>query len=196
MSLAQFGRACGVETLNVSVWARFSQPSRLAWSQGDETAAILAAACAEAAMTMIGNYLPLAGALRDPVDLWSGAMRETYRAELRSEKSGRGAAIVAADRERYEAITPIILRAIEDRASVSFARARADWRTRRLMGKALNALRLCKAAFTFQGGLDYILWKVKRHSGVEIHVSEWQRRHPLLAAPGIALRLYRKGAFR
>jgi hypothetical protein len=41
-----------------------------------------------------------------------------------------------------------------------------------------------------------VLWKVKRHSGVVLPVTEWQRRHPLLAAPVLAWRLYRLGAFR
>jgi hypothetical protein len=64
------------------------------------------------------------------------------------------------------------------------------------VGKLLNLARLVKAAFTFQGGLDYVLWKVKRHSGVEIQVTDWQRRHPVLAAPSLAWKLYRRGAFR
>ena len=65
-----------------------------------------------------------------------------------------------------------------------------------MIGKLFNIARLIKAAFTFEGGLDYILWKIARHSGVTIAVTDWQRRHPLLAAPGLAWRLYRRGAFR
>jgi hypothetical protein len=57
-------------------------------------------------------------------------------------------------------------------------------------------LRLAKGAFTFVGGVDYLLWKIERHSGVKTTVTAWQRRHPLLAAPGLAWRLYRRGAFR
>ncbi len=53
-----------------------------------------------------------------------------------------------------------------------------------------------KATFTFDGALDYVLWKVRRHSGVVLPVTDWQRRHPLLAAPVLAWRLYRLGAFR
>jgi hypothetical protein len=65
-----------------------------------------------------------------------------------------------------------------------------------LLGKILSALRLAKAVFTFDGGVEYILWKIERHSGVRAHTTPWQRRHPLLAAPGLAWRLYRRGAFR
>ena len=49
----------------------------------------------------------------------------------------------------------------------------------------LNYARLVKAAFTFDGGVDYVLWKVRRHSGVVVPGTDWQRRHTLLAAPGL-----------
>ena len=48
---------------------------------------------------------------------------------------------------------------------------RRRWRRRRLAGKLLNLLRLVKGAFTFEGALDYVLWKVERHSGVRVAVS-------------------------
>jgi hypothetical protein len=70
------------------------------------------------------------------------------------------------------------------------------WALRGVVGRALSVLRLAKGAFTFDGGLDYILWKIARHSGVTTAVAPWQRRHPLLAAPGLVWRLYRRGAFR
>jgi len=72
----------------------------------------------------------------------------------------------------------------------------AAWRRRRRTSKLLNFARLVKATFTFDGALDYVLWKVKRHSGVVLPVSDWQRRHPLLSAPVLAWKLYRRGAFR
>jgi hypothetical protein len=53
-----------------------------------------------------------------------------------------------------------------------------------------------KAAFTFDDGAVYILWKIERHSGVGIELSDWQRRHPILASTTLFWRLYRKGAFR
>jgi O-acetylhomoserine/O-acetylserine sulfhydrylase-like pyridoxal-dependent enzyme len=67
---------------------------------------------------------------------------------------------------------------------------------RRACGKALNALRLAKAAFTFEGGADYIAWKIERHSGVALELADWHRRHPLLAAPALLWRLRRRGAAR
>jgi hypothetical protein len=64
------------------------------------------------------------------------------------------------------------------------------------LGRPLNILRLLKAALTFERGVDYVLWKVERHSGVRLAVANWERRFPLLAAPGIYYRLRRRGLLR
>ncbi|MEL7130184.1 MAG: hypothetical protein AAGK23_11615, partial [Pseudomonadota bacterium] len=74
--------------------------------------------------------------------------------------------------------------------------ARFKWATRRWVGKPATALRVLKGAFTFDGGLDYVLHKLKSHSGASIEVSDHQRRHPLLWSPVLAWKLWRRGAFR
>ena len=80
---------------------------------------------------------------------------------------------------------------IEERAL-----AARHWTLRQRLGKPLNVLRLLKAACTFDGAADYAAWKVERHSGVKLELSPWQRRHPLLAAPGVYLQLRRRGVLR
>ena len=67
---------------------------------------------------------------------------------------------------------------------------------RRLSGKGWSVLRLIKAAFTFQGGADYIVWKIERHSGEKIILTDWQRRHPVIAGLLLLPALLRKGAVR
>jgi len=57
-------------------------------------------------------------------------------------------------------------------------------------------LRLAKASFTFAGGVDYLAWKISRHSGEPIAVRTWQRRWPLLAAVTLLPRLLKRGAIR
>ena len=57
-------------------------------------------------------------------------------------------------------------------------------------------MRIFKAALTFDGALDYLLWKIKRHSGVYIEPSDLQRKVPLIFAWPLLIRLWRKGAFR
>ncbi len=72
-------------------------------------------------------------------------------------------------------------------------RARWAWKLRILQGKVLSVLRLAKATLTFTGGVDYILWKVERHSGVRLEVESLPAAPPLLALCSLSLRLYRRG---
>jgi hypothetical protein len=194
ISLAQFHAGMAQATDNVSLWARFSQQSRLVWSRDRQTSQAIAAACAEAVRTMVGNVLPLLGQSATAEAIWQRAFEETYGAELRSEGMGRAIELVAADAERYRRVTALALPAIA--AAEDAAACAAAWRRRRRTSKLLNLVRLVKASFTFDGALEYVLWKVKRHSGVALPVTDWQRRHPLLSAPVLAWRLYRLGAFR
>jgi hypothetical protein len=196
ISLAQFEAGMACATDNVSLWARFSQQSRLAWSRDPQTTQAIAAACAQATLTMLGNTLPLVDRSASAEAIWQRAFEETYRAELRSEGAERAAELVAADAERYRRVTALARPAMGEGAAADAVACAAAWRRRRRTSKLLNLARLVKATFTFDGALDYVLWKVKRHSGVVLPVTDWQRRHPLLSAPLLAWRLYRRGAFR
>jgi hypothetical protein len=194
ISLAQFQAGMARATDNVSLWARFSQQSRLVWARDSGIAQAVAGACAEATLTMLGNVLPL---VQDGAEvLWQRAFEETYRAELRSEGSARAIELVKADAERYRRVAALARRILGEGTLASAEACAAAWRRRRRTSKLLNLARLVKATFTFDGALDYVLWKVKRHSGVVLPVTDWQRRHPLLSAPVLAWRLYRLGAFR
>ena len=75
-------------------------------------------------------------------------------------------------------------------------RARLGWRLRRIQGTVLSVARLLKALFTFEGGLDYIAWKLERHSGRPVRVPDRVRRWPLLFVWPFMWRLYREGFFR
>lgn len=195
ISLDDFARFCRPETQNVSVWARYAQPARIVWAKDAAVSDRIAGACADAVTTMLRRAWPLEPETRDARTLWVRALRETYAAELRPEDGGRAIKIFEADQVRYERLTPLVLTALE-RPELSRDQAAAAWKRRRRLGKTLNLLRIIKGIFTFDGGLDYALWKIHRHSGMTVPVTEWQRRHPLLAAPGLAWRLYRMGAFR
>jgi hypothetical protein len=75
-------------------------------------------------------------------------------------------------------------------------RNRLAWGLRNVQGKMLSILRLSKAFFTFEGALEYIQWKIERHSGVKVEWTPRLRKHPLLAVVVLAWRLYRRGGFR
>ena len=194
ISLAQFQSGVSSDTNNVSLWARFSQQSRLVWARDTAIIQPVSAACAEAVLTMLGNAVPLVESNAIAEAVWQRAFEETYRAEVRSEGTSRAIELVNADLERYRRTYALARGLIQ--SAVGAGSCAAAWRHRRWTSKLLNFARLVKATFTFDGALDYVLWKVKRHSGVVVPVTDWQRRHPLLSAPVLAWRLYRLGAFR
>jgi hypothetical protein len=189
LSEADFLRLSGTETSSVSVWARFAQPSRLVWVSDEAARQRALDAVARAAPTL----LAAAGA-RDgemPLDWWRRAFALTYSAELRAERKGRATSVVDVDPKRYERFSGPAIAAIP--ASLPTQRS---WHWRRIEGKALSVARLAKASLTFAGGADYIIWKINRHAGTDIHLKPWQRRHPLLAGLTLLPRLLKSGAVR
>jgi len=187
LSLADFHRLNGPETRNVSVWARFAQPSRLVWAEPSARAQVIESV-ARAAPTLLA-----AAGRRDgeaPLDWWRRAFTLTYSAELRAERAGRSHSVVDSDVERYERFSGPAIAAVA--ADVSGG----GWGRRRIEGKLLSVARLAKASATFAGGSDYIAWKINRHAGTDIQLKPWQRRWPLLAAITLLPKLLRSGAVR
>ncbi|HEX6093257.1 MAG TPA: hypothetical protein VFZ07_07890 [Dongiaceae bacterium] len=209
VTLAQFHDLVSPRTFHSYFWARFAQPTRLVYARDAQSREAVIEALMQSVTAMAGAAAGLMTAPFAPGDLWKEAFRHTYAAELRAEKAGRGEHVYVADAARYDALAEPALAAAglavtrleNGRLSLqngggSRTKADAVWALRRWYGKLISVARLTKAVFTFDGGLDYILWKIERHSGVSATVTDWQRRHPLLAAPGLAWRLYRRGAFR
>lgn len=188
LSEADFHRLNGPETRNVSVWARFAQPSRIVWAVDDTARDKVVAAVSRAAPTL----LTAAGRVANeaPLDWWRRAFALTYSAELRAERQGRAQSVVDADPDRYRRFADAAIAAVPARA------AGGGWARRRIEGKALSIVRLAKAAFTYAGGIDYLAWKINRHAGTKIEIKPWQRRWPLLAALTLVPRLMRSGAIR
>ncbi len=189
LSEADFYRLNGPETRNVSVWARFAQPSRLAWAANDDARTAAVQAISRAAPTLLAAAGQKSG--EDPLNWWRRAFELTYSAELRAERKGRSSSVVDADRERYEKFSGPAIAAIP-----ALMVEPSGWFRRRAEGKMLSIVRLAKASFTFAGGADYIAWKINRHAGTDIQLKPWQRRWPLLAAISLLPQLLRSGAVR
>jgi hypothetical protein len=188
LSEADFYRFNGPETRNVSVWARFAQPSRLAWSADKAASDGAIRSVSRAAPTLLAAAGRREG--EEELDWWRRAFALTYSAELRAERKGRAGSVIDADMARYQRFSPAAIAAIEPGATSG------GWRRRRLEGKALSVLRLAKASATYAGGAEYIAWKINRHAGTKIELKPWQKRHPLLAAISLLPRLLRSGAIR
>jgi hypothetical protein len=197
VTLRQFETLVGPETLQAYFWARFSQPTALLWARDDAIRRRILVAHGRAVMTMIGETRGLMSDGCTPAALWTQAFSETYRTELRAEGVDQARRLHQAFAERYDRVTRIVLsEPIGAQSGAARRQAARRWRRRRVLGKALSVLRLLKASFTFEDGAAYLVWKIRRHSGVEVELTSWQRRHPILASSVLAWQLYRAGGFR
>jgi hypothetical protein len=208
VTLTQFERLMRRDNFNTTIWARFCQPSALAYEMNADIRGRIIAALAQAVVSA-ASWAALLGPVRGRArDFWSSIFEKTYSAEIRVETAGRPHDLVSSDSERYKNLLPLAW----DRAGIAYAKeeemlrpslsphlrseAKRAWRLRALLAKPLNLLRLIKAAFTFADAADYAAWKIERHTGVKLELTEWQRRHPILAAPPVLWRLWRKGLLR
>jgi len=209
VSLAQLQRGCSPAWFQAYLWGRFAQPTGLLYARDADAKATITRCLAGAVITFLGRAIPALDADFDATGLWQQGLALSYRTELRAEKSGRGKEIADFYQGYYRDITrasapalPFTVDAVGDdhyhaRVPASARRlAPIAWGLRRLQGKTLSIARLVKAVFTFQGGVDYIVWKLERHSGQSIEVDERVRRHPLIYGWGLMWRLYRRGIFR
>ncbi len=193
VSLDQFASKVRNTTQNPYFWARFAQPCTIAFANDETTREQVVDALCRAVETFLESASGLSSEPLDISDLWVTGLRATYATELRPEDTSRAQSIVAADPGHYRELGEAWRRA---GGTLNAGGAARSWFWRRLTGKTLTVLRLIKAAFTFQGGADYIAWKIARHSNVTIDVKPWHRRHPILAAIALSPHLYRKGGFR
>ena len=191
MPLAQFRRAASGATLDTTIWARFVQPCALVWAAEGAREAVVDAVT-DACRTAAGFAEALGPKAGTPQALWTALFQETYKAELRVERAGREVSILTFDPQRYDHVMEA---AQTDRGGSmpdsERTRLRKAWTPRKLMGKPLNAARLMKASFTFQGAARYAAWKIERHTGVPVEVTPWRERHPILAAPGVLLKVWK-----
>lgn len=169
-------------------WARFAQPCAVVWASTDAARSRFSKVVANAAARLYFAAAADPAAPRRSSLFWEHTFRLTYGCELRSEKESRY-------RTLYEA-NPAYFDAIFDGLSHMPVGPATSWRARRVMGKLLSFSRLFKSAFTFDDPVDYLLWKIERHSGVAETATPLQHRYPLIFAWPLVWRLYRKGAFR
>lgn len=212
-----FLRAARGQRVDARIWSRFCQPARLVWARDEAARGAVLEAVRDATTTAVERmltWLPGDGPVQrfEAAELWTTAFRETYRAELRGEKAETIDGLYATQAERFDRVAVAALRALEARGRLRLrsagrelevesdpawrARMRRRWRLRRPLAKAVAIAGLVKTPLTFEGWVDYAIFKVERHSGVRIALSERQRRRPFLHAIPILIRLLRQGALR
>ena len=212
LSLHDFEKSVTPKWFHSYFWARFAQPVVLLMSANPGVKQRIFEGLVQAAATFLKQSLPQMPQSFTASMLWQRGLALTFGAELRAETKGRIPSLWAHDKDYYEEITNSLMRTYfssvkifkgneETLYRVDSSRwgrfsNRLGWFMRRIQGKFLSVLRLIKAGFTFQGGADYIIWKIERHSGVKIELTPAQRRHPIITGIATFWRLYRQGAFR
>ncbi len=189
------------------LWGRFCQPVSLAYARDALIRDEMLESLAQAVIKFIGESICLQGAEFDTRALWVDGLRTSYSTELRSEGPDRAAELFVTHADFYAAVTAAAAPATQLVATASgpWQSTQTDshrrktirtWRIRGISGKFLALARVLKAGITFDGGFDYIIWKLERHSGRHIEVPERVRRNPALHMWGFFWRLYRAGVFR
>jgi hypothetical protein len=204
MTLATFAAAAAGRLLDTTIWARFVQPSALAWHRDEAAAAAIEDAVGQAARTAARLAVALGPDAGTPDAYWRALFRATYAAEFRVERAGREDSILAVNREHFEGLLPLAL----DAQGIAFDRdpdgairphmlssrrreLRRWWGRRHRLGKPYNLVRLVRASTTFEGAARYGAWKVERHTGIPVPLNPWREKHPVLAAPGVLWRVWR-----
>lgn len=203
MSLEKFASAAHGDSRDTTIWTRFVQPSALAWARDEAVRAQILAALGDAAKTASRFAVALGPQSGVAEDYWRALFQATYRAEFRVEKPGREDSILSVNADHFDGLLPQAW----DAQGVAFERngevlapqittAQREtilqtWKVRERLGRPLNILRLMKATTTFDGAARYGAWKLQRHTGIELEVTPFREKHPLLAMPGAAWELWR-----
>ncbi|QHI95588.1 hypothetical protein GT348_04295 [Aristophania vespae] len=201
LSYEQFLARSSFSTTDTTIWARFCQPVRLLWVRDTHSADKILEAIERCIITA-SCWAALLGPERAPAEIyWHTLFAHTYKAELRVEKKGRSHNILQGQEARF---AECLLAAWKQaHISVEFhsaelqpyitkrnrLKAKKSWNRIERLGRPLNVMRLIKAAFTFENGLSYILWKIERHTGKKIIVSDFEKKHPIICLPLIIWRL-------
>lgn len=206
-SFRHLDRFTARDCLQPWLWGRLAQPVALAWAADDEAEQHIARALDAARATMLTAISPLAEDGDDLTTFWTRGLEASYRTEFRAEsKRQRAASIVTTQPDHYRDLTlrhaaTAGLEVKETAEGLALQKRTPGggafpWALRRVQGRILQVARLAKAAFTFDGGLEYLLWKIERHSGVRVEPGPLARRFPLLFGWTALWKAKRQGGFR
>ncbi|SET25439.1 matrix Mmp37 [Nitrosomonas marina] len=193
------------------IWARFAQPSRLLFTRNDANRKQVYLAYAQSVLTFLRSGVRTLENTSLTVEmLWTRCLLLSYAAELRPENETRARHLAVTNLEDFTQLTRHAYPALTDLLSYQpdndtylcqntpqlRRRALRHWLLRRWQGRLLSVLRLSKATLTFRDCLDYAAWKIERHTGVQLEITPWLRRHPIIWGFSVIWQVLRKGAIR
>ena len=212
LSMADLRKGTSLRWFHSYLWGRFSQPTAMVYWRDETAGEQVDRAMARAVVTFLTRVLPCMPPRFTIRELWCKGLELSYRAEIRTERPDQQARLFDASPDYFSQVTrkaldavPYPVETIHGRGLIRYGaaisksvriRSRLAWKIRKLQGKMLSVLRLVKGATTFKGGVDYILWKIERHTGVTMTVEPRLKRHLLLTMVVLSWRMYRRGAIR
>ena len=179
-------------------WARFVQPVAVVYARDSQVLPWLVEIQQQAVQTFLNKTHCMLRKERQSQAIWEHSLQLTYHAELRTESKNRATTIYAENADYFNGVTAAAIadELFDPELDQSSALCTLRWRVRIALGKLLSVLRLLKAATTFVDGIDYIAWKIQRHTGESIEISQRLRKYPWLFCWPLLWRLYRRGLIR
>lgn len=210
-----FGRGTSLAAWHPYIWSRFAQPARVLACRDEKVREFFVDSVTNAILSMVASLvcvLPARGnSLRFSLAaFWQEAFRRTYDSERRPETEELIRSLYLTNEARYDAVAALALNHLTSIGHFQEASAhprsfhvtlsdgakrwgRYRWRLMRSYARVLGLVRLAKTAVTFGDWVPYVLWKLERHTGRRLELSERQRKHPLIFAwPIIIPLLFRR----
>ncbi len=212
ISLWDLRKMTSHRTFHSYFWARFCQPVAIIYCRHKRIEKVIEDCLASSIITFLKATIPCMPGEFTARQLWLTGLGLSYGAELRPERHERLTRLWQEQGHVLEAVTNAAIRHVPYEicrkgkpkkhtyltkiGSRSRLMCQTAWKVRTIQGKLLSIIRLFKATFTFKGGVDYALWKIRRHSGLDLEVGPFMRRHPGLAMLVLSWKLLRKHAIR
>jgi 1-acyl-sn-glycerol-3-phosphate acyltransferase len=193
-SRATFERDTSLRHRDHFTLGRLFQRTSLAYTRDAEAEAWAVRALARAHLLTFRWARPWLPARFDGGEYAQALLRRSFRGEIRPEPvDGRVAALFAAQDDYLRAVYGVLLEELERRGDLRreadgrFALRRPVSRWERFargfyfrVSMARATLRWAKHVVSFEGWLDFLVRKARRHSGQEIELTERERRAPLI----------------
>lgn len=199
ITLCDLYQKVSTQSFHPYFWARFCQPISAPYLKSNEAKKELLKVQASAIETFLihTQEYQYQDTHQDLIsNMWIRGFELTYAAELRAESQGRAKKIFDDNKEFYCGVSLCLMSSKTDSLSKNISQTHWRfvllWRMRNISGRALSIMRLFKASFTFKDGVDYIAWKIERHTGETIQVTPRLRRFPWIFAWPILFKLLSK----
>ncbi len=191
ITMTAFKNGTSDSCFSPSLWGRFSQPTKLTYYNSEETKAIIIKSISNAIKTFLEKTIKTTNKQTSIKDLWIKGLNLTYSCELRPESKARINSIIENNNKRFEQVGNLVLSelTIKKYGPMQIQKENLKWVFRKYWTRLLNILRLLKAAYTFHGGIEYLAWKLERHRGIKIELTEKDKEKPIISAIKIFFKL-------